>query len=68
MYAEDPQKPADAHRTPDRQDADALGGQITVVPRGQRLHRSLVADPFYEHDRTQAAVTGLHSLIVSVVA
>jgi hypothetical protein len=46
---------ADRLGSSDRHDGDALDDEISTEPARQGLDRTLVADPFDEHDRTRAS-------------
>jgi hypothetical protein len=50
LWAEPIQEPADGLRTPDRHDGDALGVEIATTACRERFERSLIADPFDQHD------------------
>ena len=51
LPAEPIQEPSDGLRAADRDDRDALGVEIPALPLRESLERSLVAEPFDQHDR-----------------
>jgi len=51
LRAEPIQELADGLSAADRDDRDALGVEISALPLCERLERSLVAEPFDQHDR-----------------
>ncbi len=51
LRAEPIQEPSDGLRAADRDDGDALGVEIPALPLRESLERSLVAEPFDQHDR-----------------
>ena len=52
-WAEPAQVPADRVRPADRNDGDALGGEVAAAARRERLERAPVARALDEDDRTR---------------
>ena len=46
-----PEGVAERLRAPDRNDGDALAGEVAIAPPGEGLQRDLVAHPLDEHER-----------------